>query len=180
MNKFIFILAFLTALCLPTKSVSADQEAVSKETKPIVGWVEKIKLYPGECLMQANLLPEIRGSSIHTDEIKTFTRKKKKWVRFTLTDIYGEKITLERERVRLAKVKKSSGEVVRYPVVQLGICLGELYIEGELKLTDRSERKQRVAIGREILAGNILIDPAISHTLMPNCKNIPEDAKELD
>lgn len=137
--------------------------------KPILGWAEKVKIFPGKLVLHAKLSPSTEVLSVNASNIKTFKKAGQRFVRFQLTDRYGTTETLERPVIRKAQIKRLAGDAqVRY-VIELGICLGSLYQEEEVTLVDRGASEFDMILGREVLAGHILVDPSISFTVEPKC-----------
>ncbi|MGH7256566.1 MAG: RimK/LysX family protein, partial [Nitrospirales bacterium] len=50
-------------------------------------------------------------------------------------------------------------------------CLGPVYRETDVNLTDRSNFKYRLLLGRLYLSGHFLVDPASTYLLKPTCKS---------
>ena len=56
----------------------------------------------------------------------------------------------------------------------MAICLGSHYMETDVNLVDRSNFDYQMLIGRNFLAGNVLIDPASTYVAEPACQGIPK------
>ena len=137
--------------------------------KPVVGWVEKIRVSPGNLVMHAKLSPGSETSSISAQNIEKFDKNGKKWVRFEISDRYGKKFIAELPITRTTKIKQHGAESQERFVVELGLCLGRYYQEEEVTLVDRSDFEYEMLIGRSFIAGSIVLDPSLSYTLEPRC-----------
>jgi hypothetical protein len=141
--------------------------------KEIVGWVEKVRIYPGKLLVEARVDTGADISSLHCDCITSFDRNGEKWVSFVVETSDGRPVLMERKVVRVAKIKRHFGEVQERMVVKLGVCLGKTYKEAEVTVVDRSGLTYPMLIGRDFLEGDFLVDPSVSYKTEPQC-NRPE------
>jgi len=141
--------------------------------KKVVGWIEKVRLYPGNLIVHAKLDSGAEYSSLDATNLTEFDRNGKRWVRFDLNQGNAPKITLERPLLRLATIKRHYRKAQKRPVIRLGVCLGNIYKETEVNLVDRSGFNYRMLIGRKFMEGEVLIDPSAQYTVEPNC---PESA----
>jgi len=140
------------------------------QAKEVVGWVEKVKLYPGELLVKAKVDSGAKTSSLNCRCYNFFQRDGKEWVKFTIVNEAGEATELEQPIVRIAKVKRHYGETQERPVVKLGLCLGKTYKETEFTLIDRSGLNYQVLVGRQYLEGDFVIDPGETFVRDPVCE----------
>ena len=147
---------------------------VAAQGKQVVGWLEKIRIYPGNLVIHAKLDTGARNSSLNASHVTVFERDGEQWVRFDVSSRYGKTATIERKVQRVVKVKRHGAKPqIRFAVL-LGICLGNVYKEVEVNLVDRSGFIYQMLIGRSFLAGNSIVDPAAKYTSKPNCKGVPE------
>lgn len=137
------------------------------------GWLEKVAVYPGNILIHAKLDTGADYSSLNASNLVEFEKGDQKWVRFDLEDRFGKKSTIEKPVVRIAWVKRQSGKHSKRNVIRLGICLGKTFMEADVNLVDRTNYTQQMLVGRNFLAGNAVIDPAVSYTQKPDCKGVP-------
>ena len=139
--------------------------------KTVMGWIEKVRIYPGNFLVHAKLDSGAEYSSLDAGNLKIFERDGKKWVRFDLREKReGKSIAFERPLLRWAPIKRHNQEPQRRPVIKLGLCLGNIYKETEVNLVDRRNYLYRMLIGRKFMEGAVIIDPAAKYTVEPNCK----------
>jgi hypothetical protein len=144
--------------------------AVAAE-KTIVGWIEKVLIYPGNFLVHAKLDSGAEYSSLDAGNLQIFERDGKKWVRFDLEEKReGKGLTIERPLLRWAPIKRHNQEPQRRPVIKLGVCLGNIYKETEVNLINRKNYQYRMLIGRKFMEGAVIIDPSAKYTLEPTCK----------
>jgi hypothetical protein len=135
-----------------------------------VGWVEKVKLVPGNLIIHAKLDTGADSSSIDAQDVEEFTRAGSEWVRFSIVNRYGDKITIENKIHRMALVKRHFGKTQRRKVIRIGICLGETYMQTDVTLINRKNFEYQMLLGRQFLAGNAVVDPAVTYTAEPGCE----------
>jgi hypothetical protein len=138
--------------------------------KIIMGWIEKVRIYPGNFVVHAKLDSGAEYSSLDAANLTEFDRNGQHWVRFDLTERDGQKITLERPLLRWAPIQRHNQEPQRRPVITLGLCLGNIYKETEVNLIDRKNYQYRMLIGRKFMEGAVIIDPSAKYTVEPECK----------
>jgi hypothetical protein len=138
--------------------------------KKVVGWIEKVVIYPGNFLVHAKLDSGAEYSSLDAANLTEFDRNGKPWVRFDLTEREGQKITIERPLLRWAPIKRHNQEPQRRPVIKLGVCLGNIYRETEVNLINRKNYQYRMLIGRKFMEGAVIIDPGAKYTVEPQCQ----------
>jgi hypothetical protein len=140
------------------------------ESKDVVGWIEKVRICPGNVVVHAKLDTGADNCSLNAPHIEFFHRGNDTWVRFDLTNREGKTVTFERKTVRIAKIKRKGAKCQERPVILLGICIGSVYKEVEVNLVDRSHYKYQMLIGRKFLKGDLLIDSSVKYTVEPQCK----------
>ncbi|CAN5841391.1 ATP-dependent zinc protease [soil metagenome] len=140
--------------------------------KEVVGWVERIKLYPGEMIMKAKIDTGAKNSSINARNIDEFTRDGDRWIRFEVTDRHGHKVKIERQLERRARIQRHFGKLQTRPVVVLGVCMGDMYKDIEVNLVDRKGFLYPMLIGRSFLKENIVVDATLTFTREPVCKGV--------
>ncbi|MCB0340486.1 MAG: ATP-dependent zinc protease [Bdellovibrionales bacterium] len=158
------LLAFQLFLCTFTFCASA-----SAQEKEIVGWLEKVKLSPAGLIIHGKLDSGADYSSLNATNVEEFEKDNEDWVRFRVSNRFGDSATFERPIIRTALIKKHFGKPEKRPVVRLGICVGQHYMEADVNLANRRNFETQMLIGRSFLAGNIVIDPALTFTATPNC-----------
>lgn len=100
-------------------------------------------------------------SSLHCHHIKPYKEADKEYVKFNLLDPSHEtyndklfKLPIHRKKV----VKSSNGETEERYVVKTTVKIYDNILKAELSLTDRSEMRYPVLIGRKLLNGRFLVD----------------------
>ena len=157
------------ALCL--LFLCAQAAHVMAKDKKLIGWVEKVKVYPGELEYKAKIDTGARTPSINARNIIEFERDGQTWVRFDLASKNKARATLELPLVRQATIKRHFGKQQHRYVVMLGICLGGIYRETQVTLVDRTGFLYDLLLGRSFLKGEFIIDPSESFTSAPNCRD---------
>lgn len=106
-----------------------------------------------------------KTSAIHAFDIKTITRKGKKYVHFTIHPIQGNntvaincKSCIIDERL----VMSSNGHKESRYVIATSLKIGEQVWNIELTLSNRDPLRYRMLLGREALNNRVLIDPSLS------------------
>ena len=118
-----------------------------------------------------------KTSALHAVGITPFTKDNEAWVRFEVhplqndgkTTIYCEAPIVDRR-----KVKSSSGLSETRYVIRSVISMAETTWEVELTLTNRDSMGYRMLLGRQAMAGKILVDPEASFQLGEVTPNLIE------
>lgn len=166
MRRIILGIVTLVIVLLSTVQIWAG-------AKMVVGWIEKVRISPGDLIIHAKLDTGAKHSSLNVPSMDRFERDGEQWVGFEVIGKSGKKTRLERKMVRIAKIKKHGEEVQERPVVLLGICLGYTYKDVQVTLVDRSGFDYQMLVGRSFLRTDFLINPAKRYTIDPDCREEP-------
>jgi len=101
-------------------------------------------------------------SSLHVDNIVEFKKAKETWVKFDIhPDVHDVNQVVQREaKVKSRrKVKSSNATKQTRPVIETDIFIADMRWSIELTLTDRSEMKYLMLLGREAMSGRLIVDP---------------------
>ncbi|MBT6044035.1 MAG: ATP-dependent zinc protease [Gammaproteobacteria bacterium] len=107
-------------------------------------------------------------SSLHVDNIKKFSRGKKKFVSFDLhPDIHNvETIVHATAPIEITTtVKSSSADIEKRVVISTLFRLAGMEWPIKVNLTDRSEMTYMMLLGREAMDGRVLVDPEFEYLL---------------
>ena len=137
--------------------------------KEVVGWIEKVRIFPGDLTVKAKIDTGAKTSSIHCG-CTHYKKNGEKWVRFSVTNEQGKTNWFERKIIRTATIKRHFGKAQERSVIKLGFCLGSVYQETEVNLVDRSGLNYQLLVGREFLKGVYLVDPENMFLSEPDCK----------
>ena len=138
--------------------------------KDIFGFVEWVAISEHGFNVKARLDTGARTSSLDARNIRRFRRGDTRYVRFDVENPdTGELITLERELVRIVRIRRHDGPPVERPVVKMWICIGDLMQKVEVNLTSRTDFLYPMLIGRTAMRGKIIVDPELSLTVQPHC-----------
>ncbi|MEJ2508599.1 MAG: RimK/LysX family protein [Gammaproteobacteria bacterium] len=158
------VLALLVSAGLPAAPALADNG------KDIVGWVENVRLFPGNVEVKAKLDTGAKMSSLSCNCLRPFERDGEQWIGFQIETKNGKLASFERKIVGHIKIKRHFGRVQRRPVVELGICLGNVYKVTRVNLVDRSGFRYNMLIGRDDMQGHFVVDPGETFQVKPRCK----------
>lgn len=107
-------------------------------------------------------------SSLHVDNIQEFKKDDENWIQFDIHPDYHnvEKVVRREAKVKAIRNIKTSNDVSqnRY-VIDTQIVIGGHCWMVELNLTDRSNMTYLMLLGREAMAGRILVDPQQEYLL---------------
>ena len=143
--------------------------------KELVGRVEKVRIYPGGMVLKARIDTGAQTSSLHVTSTALVFRDGEEWIHFEVTNLKGETAHFERKIHRISTVKRHHDKVQQRIVVLLGICLGNTYRETEINLFDRGGLNYPLLIGRQLLSGLFIVDPAELFSKKPDCKEVSEE-----
>lgn len=142
---------------------------MQKSEKKIIGRIEKIDL-PNLSLfnLDAKIDTGAYTSSLHCHEIERFVREGQNWVKFYVLDPdhpeYEEK-TYESTIHKIKKVKSSNGQIEERVIIKQKTQFQKYKRTIELSLTNRSEMKYPVLIGRKFLTGSFIVDVSKKYLL---------------
>lgn len=135
----------------------------------MVGWVEMVRIHPGDMVLKAKVDTGAKNSSISARRVEEFKRNDRPWVRFEIDDSRGQRLQLELPLEREAKVRRHFGKRQTRPVVKLGVCLGKTYKDVEVTLVNREGFLYPMLVGRSFLKRDLLVDVSATFTEAPTC-----------
>ncbi|WP_090205207.1 ATP-dependent zinc protease [Ectothiorhodospira magna] len=149
--------------------MAAQQDRPAPEV--IMGWVERVDILPEGIQLKAKMDTGATTSSLNALNKQFFEQDGQEWIAFDIVDPENEQntIRIKREITRYVRIIRHDGNHQRRPVVRIGLCMGDIYREAEMSLIDRSELTYQVLVGRNHMAGAILVDSARTHTQRPAC-----------
>ncbi|MDD2451673.1 RimK/LysX family protein [Sulfurovum sp.] len=136
----------------------ADQEMV----KQVIGAVEKVRIIPGNIILDARIDTGATTTSLGVDEIEILNEDGKEWAEITLNDIKSK-----HEIVSFVKIKQHGKEPLKRPVIRLRLILGEVSEIVDVTLANRSNFKYKLLIGRNFLYERFIVDVSLKHTRFP-------------
>jgi len=157
-------------LALLTCSVLLAPPALADNGKDVVGWVENVRLFPGNVEVKAKLDTGAKMSSLNCNCLTPFERNGEQWIGFKIQTKDGQVASFERKIVGHVRIKRHFGRVQRRPIVELGICLGNVYKVTRVNLVDRSGFSYNMLIGRNDMQGHFVVDPEETFQSKPRCK----------
>ena len=129
----------------------------------LVGWREWVGLPQlGLAGIMAKIDTGARTSALHANSIEIFERTQETWVRF---DVTGEGEQVPWHEMKLAgqrMVRSSNGISELRCVIATELRLGGRRWPIEVTLTNREKMELPMLIGREALAGRVIVDAAKS------------------
>lgn len=134
---------------------------------PVIGWREWIT-FPqlGVGPIKAKIDTGARSSSLHAFNLETFERDGKTFVRFHVHPIQRSRegtVEVEAELLEYRRVRSSSGQAAKRPVIVTTVeVLGSTW-PIELTLANRDQMGFRVLLGREAYRGRLLVDAGKSY-----------------
>jgi hypothetical protein len=162
------ILCALGAL-VPAVGVAAE----TMDPKIVVGIVEPIAIGASGIVVDAKIDTGADSCSLGAQNIQPFEKGGGKWVRFEVTGRDGRSETLEAPVVRTVRIKRGVGSSPARPVVRLPVCLGGVLRDVDVNLADRRRYAYPALVGRNFLAGYVVVDSARKRLTRPDCGPAP-------
>jgi hypothetical protein len=178
--------ALLAMVFLLPATLAAAQERkptpsrASQGTRTVVGFTETVRIYPHDLEIRAKIDTGARTSSLHAQDIITFERGGRLWVRFHVTNRDNRTVMFERPVVRNTKIKSLAGPALSRPVIMMGICIANTFRVTEVNLSNRTGFNFQLLVGRRFMRQAIIVDPGRQFTREPNCNVTEESLREMD
>lgn len=164
MKRNLYFLVF----CIACAVCGAIYPAAGSGPRPL-GWAEHVMVLPEMLKLKAKLDTGAQTTSIDALKIARFEQNGRPWVRFSIVDRAGNAAVLERPVVRTVKVKRSGLKGLNRPVVMLALCLGGTFRDVAVTLSNRSNLRYPLLIGRSAMEGRFLVDSARKYTTKQDC-----------
>lgn len=133
-----------------------------------IGEVEPVMIKQAGFTLPARIDTGATTSSLSAADITPYERDGKKWVSFTVKSSDSSKIKrMERPVSRTVKIKTHVSKSRPRYVVKLRTVLGHIEQVRDFTLTDRSNFKYPVLIGRNFLDGIFLVDVSLKNSTSP-------------
>ncbi len=134
------------------------------DEKIIVGSAEWVALHELKIpAIKVRVDSGAKTSSLHAFNIQPFTRASEKWVSFDVHPIQKNRkinIRCEAPVVDRRIIKSSNGEREKRYVIRTLMEIGGQQFFPEITLTNRDSMGFRMLLGREAMAGRMLVDPS--------------------
>jgi len=168
------------AFTLVPLTLAAEQKAPIA-SRPVMGWLESVRLDPWGTRVRAKLDTGAKTSSISAEDLEVYKKKGKKRIRFVLP-IPRRNNKTRRELVDLPVLReviiKQHGQANKTrPVVQMSFCLNGQRYKAHFTLTDRTDFHYPILLGRRFLQDVAIVDPAQIFLTRAKC---PKKSTDLD
>lgn len=149
---------------------AAAQRAGPESRLVVAGWIERVALPEHGIELEAKLDTGADTSSIDARDVERFRKAGTSYARFLVPTGDGGGARIEAPVVRRVSIKRAGGDSDRRLVVMLRLCLAGQTVEAEVTLADRSQMSVPMLIGRNVLAGRMLVDSAAERRTEPSCR----------
>ena len=164
-SALIFLSACSSKQIRPAIVPNVETKVSTAHSLGIIGGVEPIYILPMKSPFSARIDTGAAGSAIDVSDIHNFERDGEKWVSFVLVnETNGETHRFEKKVERRVAIKRINKHEKRI-VVLMDIKIGGEIVSAEFSLADREKFEYQALIGRNIISGRAIIDPAVSNTL---------------
>lgn len=124
-----------------------------------LGYIENATIGNLGLEMKAKLDTGADTSSVHARNVEVYKRgDRDNWVRFRLVGKDGRSVRYDQNVIRFAAIKTKTGGTIRRPVIRMPVCVGGRWGRAEINLADRGDFEYELLIGREFLAGRVVVD----------------------
>ena len=160
----------------PNSRYSVNNNNASTQTSLVrLGALEQAYLSPPGIHLTARIDTGAETSSLNALDLTEFERDGKPYVRFNIIDpVNAEKIQIIRRVNGRVKIKEHQGEAQSRLIVKMRVRIGNLDQRIKMTLTDRSEFKNQVLIGRNFLRDFAVVDVSKQFLFEANPSNLTE------
>lgn len=167
---------FLAGLGILNGTASAETPPKPAADRFVVGYLERVVIYPHDFLVYAKMDTGARTASINAKDIEYFSKDGKAMVRFSVTNRDNRTVVFSEPIIRHARIRDIGHRAQVRPVILLGLCVGSVYRVTEVNLSDRKGFNFQLLVGRQFMRQRIIVDPARTYTTEPNCPGAPRKA----
>ena len=159
-----YLLASLVGLCTVGGTGKADTAK-----KSVIGWVERVRIYPGNFEIHAKIDTGAKTSSLNAPNLRIFQRDGADWASFVVTNRAGVTQKFEEKILRISKIRRHGERTQQRPVIMLGVCIGNVYQVTQVNLIDRKNFNYQMLVGRRFLEDHAIVDPGKTFIAKPTC-----------
>ncbi len=147
---------------------------MAKKNLKVIGRLERVDFPEWDLFdIDAKIDTGAYTSSLHCHHIKSYKEDGEDFVKFNLLDpshdTYNDKL-FKMPIHRTKSVKSSNGSIEERFIVKTKVKLFDKLLSTELSLTDRSEMKYPVLLGRKLINGRFLVDVSKKYVTQKNSK----------
>ncbi len=154
-------LAVCILLSLCAAGFIAAGAAVATD-KPVIGAVEHVILEPQGIKITARIDTGAATTSLDARNVKVSEDK----VTFNLSPKFGgAEVTMP---IVGWKHVRTAGSREERPLVEMDVCIDSKRLRVLVNLTDRSEMRYPLLLGRNVIIGNFVVDPSSSYLTRPS------------
>jgi hypothetical protein len=164
------LLGLMQSLMSPIQVGAQTAADPRNDTTPIVaGWIERISFPDQKLLFEAKLDSGADSSSINGRNVEMFHKAGRSFVKFDVVDDAGTNVHLEVPLVRQARIRRAGGKLDHRAVVRLKVCVGGKVADVDFTIANRVDLNYQVLIGRNMMAGRILVDSGRQRIVSDRC-----------
>lgn len=164
--------SYRTAVSLLVVFFSLPTISLADHVKQVSGWVEKVSIGDPPITIRAKIDTGAEHSSLPARDYELYKKGAVEWVRFTLNNKEGDTLIVEKPVKRFTQIKqKDNRPSIKRPVIELGVCMGNVYKIVQVNLADREKFNFPMLIGRSFLQGSFVVDADHKYVNEPDCKH---------
>jgi hypothetical protein len=138
------------------------QDENKEAAKLIIGSVEKVRIIPGDIVLNARIDTGAKTCSLGVDSYQIINEDGIEWLEMTLN---GQKS--KHKLVKYTQIKQHGREPLKRPVILLRLIIGDISESVQVTLADRSKFKYQLLIGRNLLHDRFIVDVSKKYATMP-------------
>ena len=156
-------------MILPAAGMGSD----TLQGKIVAGIVEPVAVGGSGIVIDAKLDTGADSCSLDARNIQQFEKDGGKWVRFEVQGQDGRSEVIEASLVRTVRIRGDERSAPRRPVVRLSLCLGSVRRTVDVNLANRHGYSTAALVGRNFLAGHVVVDSGRERLTHPDCPAAP-------
>lgn len=137
------------------------------DLRPTLGWREWVSLPDlGVEWIKAKVDTGARTSSLHAVRLEQFERAGEPWIRFDVLPWQrsdADPVRVEAPLLETREVKSSTGDAQIRPVIRTTVRIGEHDHMVDVTLTDRTDMRFRMLLGRVAIKADYIVNPGRSY-----------------